>query len=274
MNDVYEYIINFVDEEDIMNMLSVNKRFYDEKILLRIMNKRFPYLSIFKKPFENWRLFYNKMIFSIINLKQLGIPYICHKKFNPYEFFSKNKYDYDLFLKYSIEIKDFKTMEILIQKTSEHRLALKAAIKLEDFHIINKLTLRKYDYNYVFLEVVKTGNMEIINFFLNSGVENFNAGLIGSVYTNNIDIVKFMIHKGANNIDDALRTALELNKLDMINFFIDNFNNYNVNDCFEAASEGGNLEMVKFMIHKGAKNFYRSLKIAFRKNHIHIVNYL
>ena len=37
--DTYEYLINFVDDKDVVNMLSTNKKFRHEDVFQRIMKK-------------------------------------------------------------------------------------------------------------------------------------------------------------------------------------------------------------------------------------------
>ena len=77
MNYIYEYITNFTDERTTLNMLSVNKKFYDEKILLRVMNKKYPLLYKIKKSekcsFLSWREFYVDFTF----FKKTNVKFYC-----------------------------------------------------------------------------------------------------------------------------------------------------------------------------------------------------
>ena len=86
--DIYEYIVEFVDIGSIINMLSVNKKFYHENILIRIINKRFPELDRFKKE-ENWRNFFVKMLYYIKKLDEIEIPYFPYRKYDPSLFYKK-----------------------------------------------------------------------------------------------------------------------------------------------------------------------------------------
>ena len=79
--DIYEYLLNFVEDTDVINMLSVNKKFCNEELFERVMRKRYPLLIRFKK--NGWRKFYIIMNFYIEKLKEKDIPYIPLLDFNP-----------------------------------------------------------------------------------------------------------------------------------------------------------------------------------------------
>ena len=267
-DDIYEYIIGFVDEEDIMNMLSVNKKFYDEKILIRIMAKRFPFLKNFKKD-ERWRPFYKKMIFAIIQLKEIGIFYISHPKFNPYKIFSKQKYDYNKFLKYSIEIGK---KNWVFKKDINPTYGLKYSIQARNQEMIYYF-LEKGNFDFVFPEVMETGDRDLIEFFLNEGVTNFNGGLLGAVKSGNIEMVRLMIIKGANNFEKVIFYSLKNNFHDITNLLLEK-NIKEFDKALLGAVEGGNLEMVKILINKGSSNLIRSMKSALKYKHANIIKFL
>ncbi len=86
--DMYEYLANFADDKDIVNMLSVNKKFNDPIFFERIFKRKYPLLVKFKNENETWKHFYLRMIKSIAKLnEQYHIPYIPHVDFNPEEFY-------------------------------------------------------------------------------------------------------------------------------------------------------------------------------------------
>ena len=59
--DLYEYILNFVDDKDAINMLSVNKKFSEDVYIERFMEKRYPGLHKFKEEKETYRRFFIRM---------------------------------------------------------------------------------------------------------------------------------------------------------------------------------------------------------------------
>ena len=89
--DAYEYILNFANDTTILNMLSVNKKFRDEKLFEQIMNRRYPDLIKYKKENETFINLYIRMIYFIAKLKEdfgisfeskFGNPETFHKLYN------------------------------------------------------------------------------------------------------------------------------------------------------------------------------------------------
>ena len=75
--DTYEHILNFADDREIIIMLSLNKKFNDEKLFERVMKKRYPLLIRYRKENETWKELYVRMVFYISKLRELFfIPYI------------------------------------------------------------------------------------------------------------------------------------------------------------------------------------------------------
>ena len=91
--DVYEYMLNFAEDKTIINMLSVNKHFNDEKFFEKVMKRRYPLLIEFRKEKETWKHLFIRMvhILALLNEKY-GIPYIPTKGCNP-EKLLKTKYN-------------------------------------------------------------------------------------------------------------------------------------------------------------------------------------
>ena len=82
--DVYEYLLNFADDREILNMLSVNKKFRDDKLFERVMKRRYPLIIRFKAEGKSWREFYIETIFYLGKLEEgLHLPYIPTLDFNP-----------------------------------------------------------------------------------------------------------------------------------------------------------------------------------------------
>ena len=90
--DTYEHILNFADDREIIIMLSLNKKFNDEKLFERVMKTRYPLLIRYKKENETWKELYVRMVFYISKLKELfSIPYINVPGYNPETFYRKYK---------------------------------------------------------------------------------------------------------------------------------------------------------------------------------------
>ena len=94
-SNIYEYIANFADDRTILSMLSVNKKFRDENLFKRIIQRKYPLLIEFKKPIETWQHFFVKMTYYIHKLEEdYDITYIPTKGYNPMVLINHyNKYD-------------------------------------------------------------------------------------------------------------------------------------------------------------------------------------
>ena len=82
--DIYEYIINLADDRDVINMLSVNRKFNDDLYFKKILEKRYPLLLAFKKKDETHKQFYLKMVKYMAKLwEEFKLPYIPSKHYDP-----------------------------------------------------------------------------------------------------------------------------------------------------------------------------------------------
>ena len=125
--DVYEHLMNFADDKDIVNMLSVNRKFSDPIFFQNVLRKRYPLLIPFKQRWESWRHFYLRMITYIAKLQEeFGIPYIHDPGFNPENFYKSgitmSKYYVDFSTSmivnaiiYAIKAEDKKNVELLLK---------------------------------------------------------------------------------------------------------------------------------------------------------------
>ena len=82
--DIYEYIVNLAEDRDVINMLSVNRKFNDDSYFKKILEKRYPLLLEFKNEHETYKQFYLRMIKYVAKLwEEFKIPYVAEKGFNP-----------------------------------------------------------------------------------------------------------------------------------------------------------------------------------------------
>lgn len=105
--DVYEYLLNFADDREILNMLSVNKKFRDEKLFERVMRRRYPLVTRFKDEEKSWREFYIETIFYLAKLKEnFDLSYVPTLDFNPKTIYknSRNRKFASIFIRVKGEI--------------------------------------------------------------------------------------------------------------------------------------------------------------------------
>ena len=154
--DMYEYLTNFADDKTILNMLSVNKQFRDEKFFERVLERKYPMLMIFKKEGQSWRDFYIKMTYYISKLEEdYDIPYIPSIYFNPEGFFEEY----------------YRTPD------SRRRAALFYATNAKRLDIVNKLLYEGVDEDklyYSLVEAVKINSLEIIKELLDYHIFELN----------------------------------------------------------------------------------------------------
>lgn len=87
--DVYLKIACFADDQTILNMLSVNKKFNEPEFFRQILSCKYPKLILFRKN-ETWKRFYLKMIYYLDKLKRkYDFEYIPAPSFNPERLYNK-----------------------------------------------------------------------------------------------------------------------------------------------------------------------------------------
>ena len=68
--DTYEYILNFADDRSILMMLSTNKKFRNEELFKKILERKYHNLIQYKKENEDFKNLFIRMIFYISKLKE------------------------------------------------------------------------------------------------------------------------------------------------------------------------------------------------------------
>lgn len=194
--DAYEYLLNFADDKAVLNMLSVNRKFRDEKLFKRIMKRRYPLLLRFKPSRESYKSFFIEMVYYISKLQEdFGIPYIPFWKFNPKMFY----YSY---------------------------------IKNPGYFLDGAAS-----------EAAETGRLDLVRMFIDKGAKEIS--LISAARGGNLDIVKLGTGRGSE-----------------------------LNGALYEAAERGYLDIVKFLIEKGATDIANTLGAAEYMKHQEIVDYL
>ena len=116
--DIYSYIVNLADDRDVINMLSVNRKFNDDMYFKAVLEKRYPLLIKHKEKDETYKYFYLKMVKYMAKLwEEYEIPYIPVKNFDPaYMYLKFDKKIYTIALYYAVEMGDIKLAQHLINK--------------------------------------------------------------------------------------------------------------------------------------------------------------
>jgi len=146
--DVYLYLLNFADDKTVLNMLSVNKKFNDEKFFKQIMERRYPLLLRFKEDNKTWKQFYIETIYYISKLKEeFDIPYIPVSTFDPKDFYKRRRNlgnadfqtIYDYALEHAADSGDLNLVKFLVEEHgAEDRVgdALYNAVDIKNLEIV------------------------------------------------------------------------------------------------------------------------------------------
>ena len=175
--DIYEYIVNLAEDKDVVNMLSVNRKFNDDSYFKKILEKRYPLLLYLKPSYETYKRFYLKMVTYLAKLwEEFKIPYIPSKNFDPESVYKAAVHKPDriftVLLLYAAEIGDIKLAEYLIDKGGKITLFAYNAAATEGKLDMLKFFIRKYPPPYIWLkytlEDAKVANKQnIIDFLVN-----------------------------------------------------------------------------------------------------------
>jgi hypothetical protein len=224
--DVYLYLMNFGDDRTILNMLSVNKKFNDDKFFIAVLERRYPLITRFKKENETWRSFYVKMIYYIALLNDeydfpyfpttlhLSNPEILYKQIKS----SKSK---ELANNYKLMLATSSGNVEIVNKYLDNKIGNgnKALGFAKDINIV-KLLIEKgkviYSYD-AMRNAAYENHIDIIKYLISKGARSNNA-LPGAAYTGNIELVKYLLTQGANSIQDALYEAARGRQFEMMKF--------------------------------------------------------
>lgn len=176
--DIYEYIVNLADDRDVINMLSVNRKFNDDSYFKKILEKRYPLLLRFKQKNETYKRFYLQMVkYMALLWEKYKIPYIPGKDFNP-EYFHKSfgeRRIYTVALLEAVEIGDIKLAQYLMDKGAKVDGFTYISIGVGGSVEMMKFLLQKY-YVYGWLQAAlcyakENHHQALIDFLIESGVK-------------------------------------------------------------------------------------------------------
>ena len=178
--DIYEYIVNLAEDRDVINMLSVNKKFNDDLYFRKILERRYPLLLKFKLEDETYKQFYLKMVKYMAKLwEEYEIPYIPAKSFDPGFFSYMSKYHRDIYtdsLKYAVEAENKKLIEYFLEKGGKFsRFSYQIVGKRGSVDIL-KFILAKFPPPYEWLQETlilaeDNGNQPVVEYLLNAGIK-------------------------------------------------------------------------------------------------------
>lgn len=202
--DAYLEIARTADDRTIVKMLSVNKKFRDEKFFKLVFHEKYPLLVKFKKENETWKDFYLRMVMYIAKLKEdFDLDYIPSPKFNPEEFYTYAK----------------------SHKRDWQLDAAEYLHEVQDIEFVKKFLLKyaKYiDFDYlIFKEIDNPTNVKLlVDADIKANARKkfyspvYSASIINAINNENIELLKILIlHNIRNhNLENFIEYAREHNK--------------------------------------------------------------
>lgn len=146
----------------------------------------------------------------------------------------------------------------------------------------------------------KAGGVEVFNFLLEKGANNFNLCAYNACLSGNLEMVKLMITMEYSvNIDECMRVACFCSHIHIVEFLINKFNFQHLDTYARHALNGnsvginaveylvkkgavdvdyylfyaclyGHIDLVELLVEKGATNWNRGLCGAYNGNHIEL----
>jgi hypothetical protein len=251
-------IISMLDMRDIITLMKVNKFFYD------IINQKETIFCL-SKQFKLKRTQSIKNLLTLYHSKYISI--------NSLDYMSKNKC-----LLRSCTTGNIKMVKYLLDQYKFSRKKLdfcvsRAARKNQknvvDYFIENDLPK---DFNRIMANACFGGNTEIVNKMLELGADEYNYCAWAAARNNHREIIYHMLSLGADNYLDIACGAARGGNLDLLNIFMDFSNIENLNIAMFNAVYGGNLDIVEYLISKGANDFNRGLIASSKIGNLDITN--
>ena len=178
--DIYEYIVNLAEDRDVINMLSVNKKFNDDLYFKKILEKRYPLLIKFKLEDETYKHLYLRMVKYMAKLwEEYKIPYIPAKSFDPEFSYRTSKRHINIYshiLTYALEAENKKLIEYFLEKGGEFFPFVYSLVAKRGSVDILKFLLKKFPPPYEWLQntlmiAEKSNNRPVVEYLLNAGIK-------------------------------------------------------------------------------------------------------
>ena len=193
--DIYLYLTRFADDKTILNMLSVNKKYNNEKFFEQVMRRKYPLLLKFKKPEQSWKQFFVGMVYCIAKIEEThGIPYYPLEGYNPK--------------------RDCNSTKSLILNSIMAHAAQSGHKDIVELMIEKGAT----DFNRAMKWAAVDGNKDIVELMIQKGATNFDETMKWAAHTGQKDIVELMIQKGATGFERAFMQAEASGQEDIVNY--------------------------------------------------------
>jgi hypothetical protein len=157
--DMYEYLTHFADNETIVNIFSVNKKFSDDIYFERVVRRKYP--NCVYRYTKNWKILFIEITKSV---KELDEKYHVRWDENPLRILEEIEELKVEYYQYGITFE-----KIIVEDTSPNKNSFSLSIAIEDHKnclfnfIINYRAINYGDINFIFErleEIISSWNGE------------------------------------------------------------------------------------------------------------------
>ena len=149
----------------------------------------------------------------------------------------------------------------------------KCFVETANRSFLGKGCLKYYTPDRCATEVARKGHLDILNFLIEKGANNWDWMAYGAAKGGHLDILKLAVEKGANNWNSIAYGAAEGGNLAILNLLIGKgANNWNYISC--GAAKGGHLDILKLAVGKGANDWNWIAEGAAEGGHLEIIFYM
>ena len=222
--DMYEYLLNFADDRTILNMLSVNRKFNDEKLFEKLVRKKYSDLIEYREENETWKHFFIRLVYYVSRLKDIyDIDYFAG--LNPFAFnYLDGQEALNTALTTAIRVGNLQMIKNLFPKITEPTIFKYLREAAVDGNIEILLYFWDKDPS-LFVQIVGylayNGNIKTIQYLFDHGyIDNrtLNHLLVHAADGNYFQLVKYLIDRGANDIQSAIDYAQMGEHPEMVEF--------------------------------------------------------
>lgn len=257
-------------DHDVMNYCNnVENRFIykevcNDSFFHNYMIIHYPNVLKYKTGDMTWKQYYLKTIWYISKMKEESD--FEFKTGDPKEYYDilHNNLMSHIFFERVGEINAKDLYEIYSKKSSDANTpyTMKGAAKINHEDFIEYLIKegRSYKNNLLNLGLegaTEANNMDLINFFIDKGADNFKKPLRIAAKNGNINLIDFFLDKDVNDLDvidlnQSMFQAATENRKNIIDYLIEKGANDNDNLHYGmiGAAKGGNLNLLKYIIGK------------------------
>lgn len=233
LKDVDREILKFVDDDELLRVCSVSKRFYycvcDDNFLRRRLQKYFD-VKKYKLEDETWKKFFARIQYYVTRMKNYNFTYV----------------NGDFVKQYSL-LRNYKNSDLLLQSCSKNEISLLKycvehlnldvnvksnwAVRIASssgyidilLYLISKGADIHANSGYCIRWACEYGHYEIVKILLEHGADIHSESdlpLLWASENGHLDVVKLLLQKGASKIPEAIKLAIKKGQSEVVQYLL------------------------------------------------------